>query len=474
MRKAAFIYRDISFQAPLGLMYVSAYLKKSGHETFLFLTDRDNTEDLIKFNPDFLCYSVTTNNYAYYVEYNKKLKNKINAMSLFGGPHATFFPEMVEESGVDGVCRGEGEEALLDLVTKIDEGREYLDTENWIFKNGTKTIENKCRGLEMYLDKLPFPDRETFFKTPELRRSKIWIIIGSRGCPYQCSYCHNHLMKTIYDNKYRVRHRSPENILEEIDSMRRKYPVEMIIFTEDIFNLDKNWLKNFSEVYSKNCKIPYVCNVRPNFIDEEVGDCLRKSNCKVAYMGIESGNEKVRREILNRPMADREILDAARILNKNRIKIVALNILGIPGTGFSEDVDTLKMNMRCKPFQAVGQLMQPYPNTKIYDYSLKLNLFKKEDISKLGDLFTDSQLAFDRKHLKKVTYLRDLFPFFVQVPFLFRFFKIFLLFPRKVFYYLNKIHYGYCKFRLFPVFNTPRDILRGVINYYNRERRKTA
>lgn len=474
MQRIAFIYRDISFQAPLGIMYLSAFLKKSGHECWLFLIERDNIKDLKEFRPDFLCYTVTTSNYKYYVEYNKYLRGRLNAMSLFGGPHATFFPEMINEDGVDGVCVGEGEQALLDLVSRIEQKKDYSDALNWTLKVDGRVVKNKCIRLEANIDNYPFPDRETFFKTPQLRRSKIWIFIGSRGCPFQCSYCHNHMMKSIYDNEYRVRYRSIANIMDEVSQVKKEFPLEMIMFTDDTFNLNKKWLKEFSQEYGKKFRIPYSCYIRADLMDEEVGEYLNQSNCRIAYMGIESGNERVRREILNRPMSNEQIVRAARILNKNKIKIVALNILGIPGTTFAEDLDTLKLNILCKPYQAVGQLLQPYPNTKIFDYSIKLNLFTASDISNLGDVFTDSKLSFNHKHLKQVIYLRDLFHLFVRFPPLFSLFPLFLIFPRKIFYYLAKVHYGYAKFRLFPLFNSPSEIWEALINYYNREKRGTS
>jgi len=474
MKKIAFIYRDISFQAPLGLMYLSSFLKKNGYICYLYLSERDDIKELIKFKPDFLCYTVTTSTYKYYVEYNKVLRKKVNAMSLFGGPHATFFPEMINEEKVDGVCMGEGEDALLDLITKIQKEENYFNTENWVFKTNGNIIKNKCRKLEMNIDNYPFPDRETFFKTSQLQKSKIWIFIGSRGCPYQCSYCHNHMMKSIYGSNYRVRYRTPGNMIEEISLVKKAYSLEMIMFTDDTFNLNKKWLKELLSEYARYVKIPYSCYIRADLMDDEVGEYLGKSNCAIAYMGIESGNERVRREILNRPMSNQQIINAAKILNKNKVKIVALNILGVPGTTFLDDLDTLNLNIQCSPYQAVGQLLQPYPNTKIFDFSVKLNLFSEKDISNLGDVFTDSKLSFNRDHLKQIIYLRDLFPFFVKFPPLFKLFPVLLLFPRKIFYYLNKIHYGYSKFRLFPLFNSPKEILLAILNYYKREKRGTS
>lgn len=473
MKKIAFIYRDISFQAPLGIMYLSAVLRRAGHECRLFIAEQDNLGELISFKPDFCCYTVTTANHRYYVDHNKKVRRYLKTMSLFGGPHATFFPEMINEEGIDGVCRGEGEEALLELVTRVDEKRDYLNTRNWSFKRDGKTVTNECGKLEMKIDDIPFPDRETFFKSPWLRRSKVWVFIGSRGCPYQCAYCHNHMMKALYGS-YSVRFRSPENIIKEISAVRKKYPMRMAIFTDDTFNLNKQWLTEFAYEYSRCCGLPYACYVRADLMDEEVGGHLRRSNCAVVYMGIESGNERVRKEILNRPMTDTQILNASSILNKNGIKIVALNMIGIPGTSFSDDIDTLKLNIRCRPFQAVSQFLQPYPNTRIFDYSIKLKLFDEVNASGLGDFFTDTKIAFPHKHVKQVTYLRDLFQFFVRFPFLFNLFPIFLFFPRRIFYALAKIDYGYSKFRLFPVFNSPREIFAAMLNFYKREKGGTS
>jgi len=472
--KVAFVYRDISFQAPLGIMYLSAFLKKNGHDPCAFIIEQDTVEDLVKFKPDFLCYTVTTSNYKFYVGYNKAVKKKIEAISLFGGPHATFFPELIAEPEIDGVCMGDGEEALLDLVTRVEKKEGYLNTPNWVFKANGKIVKNGCRKLERDIDRYPFPDRGTFFKTRKLRSSSIWVFIGSRGCPYQCSYCHNHLMNTIYAGSPRVRFRAPGNIIAEINEVRREYPVKQIIFTDDTFNLNKKWLEALSDKYAKEVNIPYSCYIRANLVDDDIGEYLRRSNCAVAYLGIESGSERVRKDVLNRPMSDHDIIMASRILNKNKIKIVALNILGIPGTTFSDDIDTLRLNIQCRPYQAVGQLLQPYPNTRIYDYSVQLNLFHEEDVSRLGDLLTDSKLSFSPGHLRKVTILRDLFAFFVKFPFLFKLFPIFLIFPRKILYGISKMYYGYLKLRLFPVFNSPREIFEGIVNFYKREKKGTS
>src|SRR5262245_44151271 len=108
-------------QEMLGIMWVSRALKDAGHETkALFVPDKKWLQKLREYNPDVVCYSVTTGMHVYLADINRRVKQELpNVISVFGGPHPTFTPEYVETDGIDAVCRGEGEYAIVDLVNRL-------------------------------------------------------------------------------------------------------------------------------------------------------------------------------------------------------------------------------------------------------------------------------------------------------------------------------------------------------------------
>src|SRR5436190_12705355 len=138
-------------QEMLGVMFVSRALKDAGHETkALFLPDRHWTDKVKEYQPDVLCYSVTTGMHLYLGEINAKVKEIMpNAFAVFGGPHATFSPEFVETPGIDAICRGEGEQAIVELVNRLRDKQDFYDVQNFWFKHKEtgEIIKNAQRPL---------------------------------------------------------------------------------------------------------------------------------------------------------------------------------------------------------------------------------------------------------------------------------------------------------------------------------------
>jgi anaerobic magnesium-protoporphyrin IX monomethyl ester cyclase len=156
-----------------------------------------------------------------YFDMNLKIREAVDPLraakgekpvfSAFGGPHPTFFPEMVTEPGVDGICVGEGEGAMLDLADAlaVRNGTYKTNMPNWWFNVDGEVIKNLPRPLIHELSDLPHPDRALIYdKIPTWRESKIKHFISSRGCPYACTYCFNHAYYQIYKREKRGQQRS--------------------------------------------------------------------------------------------------------------------------------------------------------------------------------------------------------------------------------------------------------------------------
>ncbi|HUW94843.1 MAG TPA: cobalamin-dependent protein, partial [Anaerolineae bacterium] len=109
-----FIIKEIDNE-PHGILRVSAALKQAGHEVEMVVgTEEDPVEAALRLKPDVLAYSVYTGTQRYYLDVNRQIREQLDVVSIMGGPHPTFFPEIIEEEGVDGICIGEGEYATVD------------------------------------------------------------------------------------------------------------------------------------------------------------------------------------------------------------------------------------------------------------------------------------------------------------------------------------------------------------------------
>ena len=159
---------DFLPQEMLGIMYLSRSIKDAGHRTkALFLPDKDWVQKLKEYAPDVVCFSVTTGMHLYSFDVAKRVKTELpNSFVLFGGPHPTFSPEMIEKNEhVDAVCRGEGEVALVELLNHIANGTDYQFVQNlWVRDPSSGEVhKNPQRPPIADIDSLGFPDRSIVY-----------------------------------------------------------------------------------------------------------------------------------------------------------------------------------------------------------------------------------------------------------------------------------------------------------------------
>lgn len=412
-----FLDKHTIYRVPLGILYLSSALKNAGHKVFICEPNRENVfKEVGKIKPDFIGYSLRTGFHRYYIDLNKQLKKEFNFLSIFGGPHATFFPEMIKEDGVDIIARGESELAIVDLFDRFGRGEDYSKTSNFWFKNESGILKNSPAGLEQNLDKIFFPDRDLLRRFKEIKFSKIHNFITARGCPYNCSYCFNHQLKQMYAGQKYLRRRSVDNVIREIEQVRDNFSLEIVHFEDDTFNMNKEWLREFADKYPK---IPFKCNLRANLVDEEIVRLLKEANCISVTFAIEAGNDRIRNEILKRNMGKEEIINCAELLKKYNIRFITENILANPTSTLENDIETLDLNLKCRPDYPTVSLLQPYPQTEVFKIALENNQFEEEDIDGIESFFKSSSLKIPDK--KERVNLQRIFAIVVAFPFLRRF-----------------------------------------------------
>lgn len=369
--RVLFVEKQIDYE-PLGLLYLSSVLRRAGHEVRLSIaSEQDPVFFARQWQPDIVGYSVYTGSQTYYRDLNLRIKQEVEVLSIFGGPHPTYFPEFVEEPGVDGICIGEGEGAILDLVEALENGHSLAGIGNWWFQQDGHVDRSPIRPAEGDLDALPFPDRELLFEADEFtRQSGIKHFITSRGCPYDCTYCFNHALAEIYRGKSnRLRQMSVGKVIEEVRWVQERYPMQFVVFLDDLFIVYEDWLRELAERFPREVGLPFFCNVRANLITPEKVALLKQAGCASVGMGLETGNSMLRNELLKRKLSDERIVEASHLIRQAGIQLLTTNMLGLPGGTLENDFETLILNHACKPAYANAFLYQPYPRTELGDYA---------------------------------------------------------------------------------------------------------
>jgi len=467
-------------------MSMSSVLQQAGHEVSLVVaTHEDPVEVARGLQPHIVGYSVLTGSQRYYLDLNLRIRDALHGkvFSAFGGAHPTFFPEMIEEQGVDGICIGEGEGAILDLANSLangdggspELGQPRSDIANWHLKLNGDILRNPVRPLTADLSSFPQPDRALVYdKQPALEHSRIKHFMAGRGCPFNCTYCFNHAYYEIYEGERRGLQRSVDHVIEEVCSVSERYPLEHVVFVDDMFVLNRKWMEEFAEKWPEQVGLSFFCNVRANVIAKrpEIVSLLKKAGCSTASMGIEAANDRIRNELLQRHMSREEMLETGRLFQEAGIHLTTTNMLGLPTATLEDDLETMRLNARVGSSYAHAFLFQPYPGTQLGQFAMDEGLMECgfEEISSTA--WERSILIFSSEEEKaQIEHLQRLFALGVEWPKLEGLIRRLVRLPRNklvdgLFWWVHKLFKGYAIYnRVHPVHTTVLDLVRDALHY---------
>ena len=368
----------------LGVMYLSAVAKKAGHDARI--VDIGGAEQVAEFwRPDVLAFSVMTGDQGLMKDMNNSIRNGSmpsgcrQPVSIFGGPHVTFFPRDFEDIDiVDRTFPGEAEGTFHGWLT----GKEghYLD-----------------------IDSIPEPDRTDF---PGMQ---IRDFITSRGCPFNCSYCYNDRWSQLYPGQP-VRTRSVRKVIEEIN----RVSPEFVYFQDSCFGVNMTWLREFSLKYRREINIPFHCHLRPSQVTEERVLLLSDAHCVSVRIALETASKPLLK-LLNRQNTNLDqVKDAVRMLKKWNIRLMIQNMIGLPTGTIQDDLQTLEFNIRCHPAYGWVSIFQPYPGTELGDWCVKKGYYTG-DYSEISDSFFDgSVLEFDDTYKEQLQCLQKIWALAVE------------------------------------------------------------
>jgi len=425
--KVLFVYYDVNSSEPAryacGLGALSAYIKKYGHDTQLsYIKTEDDygilKEKITEYKPDLIGISATTSGFLSVNDLSCYIKSIApGTVLILGGSHVSITPDdIVSLKNVDGVCIGYGEKPLLQLITFMENGGDYFGTPNFWFRKNGNIVKN---------EKLPFPDswdeyfdfdRELFFEELDrlnsnpygfgrgLLGSRVFEYILCRACPFACDFCAAPLIRTWGTGKGWLGHPSPEAVVKKLKDDKERYQLTGFAFHDDVFTFNKRWFIEFAELYKKELRLPYACNLRVGTFDGPVLGALIESNCKMAIAGIESGNDYIRNKIANRRLSHDHIITSLTNLKESGISLYINNMIGFPEETFDQFVDTININAIIGPKRSNASVYYPYPGTKLYSKCIKDGIIEPHRIDVKEERFnTVLNLAgFPKKQIERI------------------------------------------------------------------------
>jgi radical SAM superfamily enzyme YgiQ (UPF0313 family) len=399
-------------QEQLGISILSAVLRRAGHDTSLvfdpalfhdryyfdipILRDLFNRDDetvarIVEEQPDLLAFSVLTFTYEWALDIARRAKQLTGVPVIFGGVHPSAVPDVcLENSWVDYVCVGEGEEAIVRLCDELDGGldggaRPAMPISNLCWRDRAGGIvRGPVAAFAQDLDALPFWDKELWEDDVPIGTS--YLTMASRGCPYRCSFCFNNFFAKLPGpgrGKY-VRQRSVQNCIEELVEAKRRYAIEFVDFEDDIFTLDKAWMRDFLGEYKREIGVPFSCLVHPRFMDHDMARWLADAGCSRIQMGVQSVDEEYKRKTLLRIEKDEALRRSLDAMSAAGLSMKLDHILGLPGEPISSQAQAWELYRKYRPSRVNTYWLSYLPGTDITREALAAGRITQADVDDIN------------------------------------------------------------------------------------------
>ncbi|NOZ86513.1 MAG: B12-binding domain-containing radical SAM protein [Deltaproteobacteria bacterium] len=383
MARVVFV-QDIHYEQ-IGIMSLSAYLRQAGHKTSLVIgTGKRVAKAVIKEKPDLVALSVMSYQRAWAKNLVQELKRLgLRAPILGGGIHLTQNPDDYALLGLDSICRGEGEEALLEAVQVIGNGHGLESVANF----SGPGFSNAPRPLMQNLDDLPFLDRSIYERYLFFRVTRVRQVMASRGCPFSCPYCHNVHVRRLYPKGTRwVRMYSPGRVVEELEAVKKDYSPAIFRFQDDLFGMDVHWLHEFLELYRRRAVgVSFQVQTRADTLDEAMVKELADAGCVTVTVGLETGDEGLRNKVLGKGVADETYLKLAQACKRYGLGFTTNNMFGLPGEGVDQAIKTVSFNARLKTARMDNDIFKPYRGLDLTKKAILDGLLKEGDLDRLDE-----------------------------------------------------------------------------------------
>lgn len=393
-------------QAPLGICYLAAVLKKNNIPVSIIDAEAENliSSDILKRLEKLKCdfVGITSSTVAFPKSLELANKIKYSNKDIFiaiGGPHVSASPqETLKHDCFDVGVIGEGEYALLELVKALSNKKNYENINGLVIKKNGKIIKTKSREPIENLDEIPYPAREllpdkNLYNPPPMNYLKkpVLSIVTSRGCPNKCTFCDH----AVFGSRFRSH--SAKRIVDEIKTLIKDFNAKEIYIVDDTFTVDKERVFKFCRLLKKNkINIPWAARPSVNTVTKKMLKAMKGAGCWYIEIGIETGSSRVLKDIKKETTLEK-IEDTVKYANKIGIMVKGHFIIGHP-TDTKESIEqTIKFAKKIPLTDIVATIFTPFPNTEAYSQSKKCGRISNSDWAK----FNNWEVVFLPKNLTK-------------------------------------------------------------------------
>ena len=360
--------------APLGLLYISAYLERKGFDNEVYDTTFSSAQKLqnflLKFKPDVVAIYVNLMTKITVLQIINFIKVELKQTQIIlGGPEIRYNAVEFLESGADYLVIGEGEETTLDLIKYLDKNRDnsIYQIPGLAFKDAdNKPVFTDDREKIKDIDSIPFPNRykinmHFYLDAWKKKHGENAISLSTmRGCPYTCKWC----SRAVYGLSYR--RRSAANVCDELEIIKKEYNPDTLWFVDDVFTISGKWLNEFNnELQKRNLIIKYECITRADRMNEEVIDLLKESGCFRVWIGAESGSQKVI-DLMDRRVDVNQVRKMITLAQENGIRAGTFIMLGYPGETEEDIEETINHLKKSNPEFFTITIAYPIKGTELF------------------------------------------------------------------------------------------------------------
>jgi anaerobic magnesium-protoporphyrin IX monomethyl ester cyclase len=361
---------------PLGILYISAYLREHGLENSIFDTTFSTRtaleEHLVRTVPGVVALYInlmTKLSILRIIRFIRSEPSLAATRIILGGPEVRAHVTELLEHGADAVVIGEGEVTTLELLRSLAargvEGIGAIDGIGYRSASGEIVLTPE-RTLMKDIDALPLPNRAgidlaAYQRAWKERHGRNAISVSTmRGCPYTCKWC----SRGVYGLTYR--RRSPEAVARELKALEAEYHPDTIWFVDDVFTISHEWLKGFAAALEREqVSIPYECITRADRMNEEVVRQLKASGCYRVWIGAESGSQRVI-DAMDRRVKVEQVREMIGLCKQHGIETGTFIMLGYPGETEADIEETINHLKRCAPDLYTITVAYPIKGTEFF------------------------------------------------------------------------------------------------------------
>lgn len=359
---------------PLGLLYISAYLKEKNIQHSIFDSTFSNRSDwknqVLSEQPNLIAFYtnlMTKVPIIELIQWIKSQKSLGHTKILMGGPDVSYNWENYLKYGADYLVIGEGEQTMHEVVTTLQNKGDLSKVDGLAYKDSkSQFIKNNARIKIKKVDELPMPNREAidlelYLDAWKSNHGKRTLNVSTqRGCPYTCQWCST----AVYGQSYR--RRDPIKVVDEIEYLIEKYQAEALWFVDDVFTVSHKWLKAFTdEMNRRKVKIEYECITRAERLNQEVLQMLKDTGCFRIWIGAESGSQRII-DLMKRQVDINKVREMMNMTTNMGMESGTFIMIGYP-TETIEDINlTIDYLKAANPDQFTITVAYPIKGTGLY------------------------------------------------------------------------------------------------------------